>query len=114
MNSNPGGCLRVLRGEVLSYLDDLRECVCCPRNCRARRVEGKLGYCRTGAGFSIGSICVHRGEEPVLGGARGICNVFFTRCNMQCLYCQNYQISRNSGGIIEHQLELAEIVARIE
>ena len=94
--------------------EELRECRVCPRNCGARRLDGQLGYCRTGAGFAVGSICVHRGEEPVLGGANGICNVFFTRCNMQCVYCQNYQISRNSGTIIEHTLQLADVVRQIE
>ncbi len=88
-------------------------CVSCPRECRAARSRGKLGYCQTDAGISIGSICVHRGEEPVIGGAKGICNVFFTRCNLQCVYCQNYQISRNRGEIIEHKLSLSEAVAHI-
>jgi putative pyruvate formate lyase activating enzyme len=92
----------------------LADCVCCPRNCHARRLDGELGYCRTGASFSIGSICVHHGEEPVISGTRGICNVFFTRCNMQCLYCQNYQISRNRSPIIEYPLQLADVVERIE
>jgi len=95
-------------------LEELRDCVCCPRECHARRLDGELGYCRTGAGFCIGAICVHRGEEPVLGGERGICNIFFTRCNLQCRYCQNRQISRNRGEIIEHCLQFEEVVARVE
>jgi putative pyruvate formate lyase activating enzyme len=57
---------------------------------------------------------VHRGEEPVISGKRGICNVFFTRCNMQCLYCQNYDISRIRGAIVEYHLELSELTDRIE
>ena len=95
-------------------LDDLRDCACCPRECHANRLDGRLGYCRTGAGFSLGAICLHRGEEPAIGGAAGICNVFFTRCNMQCVYCQNYQISRNRGEILEHPLLLPEVVHEIE
>ena len=104
------------------WLEELRDCAGCPRNCHARRLDGELGYCRSSAGFSLGAICVHRGEEPVLGGdprsptsgaGRGICNVFFTRCNLQCGYCQNYQISRNRGEILEHVLQPDEVVARI-
>jgi putative pyruvate formate lyase activating enzyme len=95
-------------------LESLRACVACPRECRARRLDGQLGYCRAGAGFGIGSICVHRGEEPVVSGPNGICNVFFTHCNLQCLYCQNYQISRNLRPAIEHQLQFAEVLAAIE
>ncbi|MFQ5498999.1 MAG: radical SAM protein [Candidatus Zixiibacteriota bacterium] len=43
--------------------------------------------------MQISSICVHQGEEPVISGPHGICNVFFSHCNLQCIYCQNHQIS---------------------
>lgn len=49
--------------------------------------------------MNIAAICAHRGEEPVLGGEAGICNVFFAGCNMRCLYCQNHQISRAPEGL---------------
>jgi putative pyruvate formate lyase activating enzyme len=94
--------------------EELRDCVCCPRECHARRLDGEFGYCRSGADFSVGAICVHRGEEPVLGAERGICNIFFTRCNLQCRYCQNRQISRNRGEILEHHLRFEEVLACIE
>jgi len=42
----------------------------------------------------IASIAIHHGEEPVIGGEKGVCNIFFSGCNLQCIYCQNYQISR--------------------
>ncbi len=92
----------------------LRSCVCCPRECRVDRLAGELGYCRTGAGFQIGSICLHQGEEPVISGEKGICNVFFTRCNLQCGYCQNHQISRNENPEIEYILSLDEVLRQIE
>ena len=93
--------------------DPAADCTSCPRDCHVARAQGELGYCQTGGDFSVGSICIHRGEEPVIGGTKGICNIFFTRCNLQCVYCQNYQISRNSGEIIEHRLSLAETVSRV-
>lgn len=93
---------------------DAQPCTLCPRRCGARRAEGQLGYCRTGAGFSIGAICVHRGEEPPVSGPRGIANVFFTRCNLQCVFCQNHQISRNRGPIIEYALSLEQVVGCLE
>ncbi len=96
-----------------SYLDALHACECCPRACRVDRWTGELGYCRTGAGFQIGSICLHRGEEPVVTGEHGICNVFFTHCNLQCCYCQNHQISRNAKPEIEYTLSLEDVVRRI-
>ncbi len=52
-----------------------------------------------GDGFGIASITLHRGEEPVLSGTKGVCNVFFGHCNLRCLYCQNVQISRNESPV---------------
>lgn len=88
-------------------------CTCCPRACGVDRAHGQLGYCGAGTGFQIGSICIHRGEEPALGGERGVCNVFFTRCNLQCRYCQNIQISRNDAPAIERELNLEDVAGRI-
>lgn len=77
-----------------AYLERLRYCICCPRECGVNRFTSERGFCQSGVDFEIGAICRHRGEEPVISGSRGICNVFFARCNMQCSFCQNYQISR--------------------
>jgi putative pyruvate formate lyase activating enzyme len=79
----------------LSPLEELRACSFCPRNCHADRFSLKRGYCKSGASFNVSSVCIHRGEEPVISGTDGICNIFFTNCNLQCIYCQNWQISRN-------------------
>ncbi len=92
----------------------LGSCVCCPRECRKDRLSGNLGYCRTGAGYQIGAICLHKGEEPVISGQNGICNVFFTHCNLQCCYCQNHQISRNEKQDIEYILTLEQVIRKIE
>lgn len=94
-------------------LNCLKECNICPRNCKADRFSGKLGYCKTNAGFNIASICNHKGEEPVISGKDGICNVFFTRCNLQCIYCQNYQISNNKSTEFEYSLSLEQVVNTI-
>ena len=67
-------------------------CSICPRNCYADRFSDKLGYCNTDAGFTVSSVCIHHGEEPPVSGKDGICNIFFAGCNLQCIYCQNYQI----------------------
>jgi putative pyruvate formate lyase activating enzyme len=72
---------------------DLHNCSICPRECQADRFTRRSGYCRTGASFSISSVCIHHGEEPPVSGNEGICNIFFTGCNLHCVFCQNYQIS---------------------
>jgi len=100
--------------ELSLLFERLHDCTLCPRECHADRRTGKLGYCQSGMGYSISTICLHRGEEPILSGKNGICNVFFTRCNMRCRFCQNYQISRNRGPIHEQQLTLEEVVDQIE
>jgi putative pyruvate formate lyase activating enzyme len=73
--------------------DIFKECSICPRECRVNRIQSPSGYCKTGAGFHISSICVHRGEEPPVNGKYGICNIFFTGCNLHCIFCQNHEIS---------------------
>ncbi|MCD6367018.1 MAG: hypothetical protein J7L46_05715, partial [Bacteroidales bacterium] len=71
------------------------KCNLCPRDCQADRIENKTNFCRIDDKFHIASITVHTGEEPILSGEKGICNVFFSHCNLQCIYCQNFQISKN-------------------
>jgi len=73
----------------------LEDCTLCPRECHVNRFEGGAGYCGIDAGLNIASICIHRGEEPSISGPEGICNVFFSGCNLHCLYCQNHDISYN-------------------
>ena len=79
--------------EILKPLAELSACRICPRECNADRFSSKLGYCKADASFSVSSIFIHKGEEPVISGDKGICNIFFTHCNLQCIYCQNHQIS---------------------
>lgn len=98
------------KGRVESYIPGV--CSKCPRKCNTDRKSGKYGYCRSSDRLSIASICLHRGEEPVLSGDTGMCNIFFTHCNLQCIYCQNFQISRNNTA--EKQILLEEALDAIE
>lgn len=104
--------------ETLPYppedLAALSDCRLCPRNCGVNRLMGELGYCKSDADFHISSICIHKGEEPVISGKKGICNIFFSRCNLQCLFCQNHEISQNKGPVIEKQMTFGEIIAKIK
>jgi len=67
-------------------------CNACPRRCNVDRSK-ELGWCKMDDRIHISSIVIHRGEEPPISGNKGIVNVFFPSCNMQCIYCQNWQIS---------------------
>jgi len=91
----------------------LKNCTLCPRECKTDRIEGKTGFCGTDARFNISSICIHRGEEPVIGGTTGICNIFFSGCNLRCIYCQNHEISQCPGASGSKPIELTEVLERI-
>ena len=73
----------------------LASCDICPRECRVNRLEGETGFCHSGRLPVISSFCTHHGEEPVLSGSRGSGTIFFSNCNLRCVYCQNYQISQD-------------------
>jgi putative pyruvate formate lyase activating enzyme len=94
-------------------MNELDKCLLCPRACGVNRNAGELGYCRSDAGYHIGSICIHKGEEPVISGIHGICNIFFSHCNLQCVFCQNYQISRNTRNARVTLMTLDAVVSEV-
>lgn len=79
---------------IAEELQILSQCRLCPHQCGVDRLNGETGFCQTNSDININSICIHRGEEPILGGINGVCNIFFGCCNLRCSFCQNYQISR--------------------
>jgi putative pyruvate formate lyase activating enzyme len=99
------------------YISDctlLASCTQCPHECGVDRFIDGGGICRTDAGLNISSICIHRGEEPPISGPKGIINIFFSGCNLRCLYCQNHEISRH-GSINESSPgDFEEVLDRIE
>jgi len=99
--------------ESTTLLSALAACHVCPRQCGVDRFAAATGYCRTGAGYGIAAITLHRGEEPAISGARGICNVFFGHCNLRCRFCQNHQISRNERAIRGMEWSLAQATEAI-
>ncbi|MEA3479095.1 MAG: hypothetical protein U9R60_12995, partial [Bacteroidota bacterium] len=99
--------------KLLEPLQELRQCNICPRNCNANRFSRELGYCKADTTFRISTICNHMGEEPVISGPKGICNIFFTNCNLQCTFCQNYQISDNNLDHSNSGMELDNIIKQI-
>jgi len=76
----------------------LAACDLCPRNCGVNRLSEEEGFCHSGALPMVSSLCAHLGEEPVLSGKRGSGTIFFSNCNLRCVFCQNFQISQNPAG----------------
>lgn len=82
--------------EAYSLLDG---CRVCPRSCGVNRLmDEKNGVCRSGLRPIVASYNVHMGEEPSISGRRGSGTIFFTNCNLRCVFCQNYPISQLSNG----------------
>ena len=74
---------------------DIFRCNDCPRKCNALRTpEGGRGFCMSGSSMRIARAAPHFGEEPCISGLRGSGTIFFTGCNLRCIFCQNYEISR--------------------
>jgi len=92
----------------------LRECTLCPRNCRVNRLEDQLGYCQIGRQAQVASYGAHFGEEPPLVGRCGSGTIFFTRCNLRCLFCQNYDISQLGEGAPAEEERLAEMMLSLQ
>ncbi len=97
----------------MTILKEFEHCMLCPRECGVNRNAGEVGYCKSDAELHISTVCIHRGEEPAISGDQGICNVFFAGCNMQCIFCQNHQISRNNVNIIKKQHTVESVVDEI-
>ncbi|MDI6870397.1 MAG: radical SAM protein [Bacillota bacterium] len=72
-------------------------------------MAGELGFCRAGALPAVAKACLHQWEEPPISGTRGSGTVFFSRCNLRCVFCQNHPISQGGVGVEVSVERLAEI-----
>lgn len=106
--------LNSVKKAIAHFKNSLSNCRICPRNCGADRTRGKLGYCRAGVKASIYSHMLHQGEEPPISGERGSGAIFFSRCNMKCVYCQNYRFSQLDEGREVTASELAGIMLSLQ
>jgi len=92
----------------------LKECTLCPRNCRVDRTSGKVGVCKTGDRPFVASWGPHFGEERPLVGRYGSGTIFFSHCNLRCIFCQNWSISHlGEGSEISHE-RLARLMIEIQ
>jgi len=87
-----------LRARYVEAREALRRCRLCPRSCGADRLAGERGFCGAGALPRVAAVSIHPGEEPPISGTRGSGTVFFSHCNLACLFCQNYPISQMGVG----------------
>ncbi len=100
---------RIEKARVLSV-----SCFLCPRHCLVNRVEGEIGFCGVGNRALLSSANLHHGEEPPISGFRGSGTIFFSGCNLCCVFCQNYPISQMRHGRPVSTAELAEAMLSLQ
>lgn len=96
--------------KIKQLKENLSSCQLCPRKCRVNRTEGEKGFCGAGEKVSVASYFPHFGEERCLVGKYGSGTIFFTYCNLKCVFCQNYEISHKGEGKEISTQELAKIM----
>lgn len=90
-------------------LEQLENCTICPRNCKINRLSGLSGACGANDKIKIALASLHYYEEPCISGTNGSGTIFFSNCNLRCIYCQNYKISQEGNGYFISINELADI-----
>ena len=112
-----GGFLivRIKRYPMSLYnIMDMTECTLCPRSCGVDREAGEVGYCKESAELYAARAALYFDEEPVISGRRGSGAVFFSGCNMGCVYCQNYAIAKAMYGSRVEPSRLADIFLELQ
>ena len=104
----------VLEERAIEALARLESCQICPRSCRVDRLQDEKGFCRGERHARIYSYAPHFGEEAPLVGIRGSGTIFFSGCNMACVFCQNYEISQLDQGMKARADGLATMMIRLQ
>ncbi len=92
----------------------MNSCALCPRKCEVDRLSGQTGVCKTGKHAYVSSYNPHFGEEAPLVGTNGSGTIFFTHCNLLCIFCQNYDISHEGHGREVSTDQLAAIMLDLQ
>ena len=92
----------------------LTDCVLCPRNCHADRINGRRGRCHETAEIVVARAALHMWEEPCISGDAGSGAVFFSGCPMGCVFCQNHNIAEAKAGKTITVERLSEIFLELQ
>jgi len=99
---------------VLLEKISISPCNLCPRNCLVNRENKEVGYCLSDAKIKVARAALHMWEEPCISGKQGSGTVFFSGCNLRCVYCQNYEIAAGRKGKEVSVERLAEIFLELQ
>jgi len=103
-----------LQNRIERGYEVLRECRLCPRECGINRDKGERGFCKAGMELTVSSFHAHFGEEPPISGYRGSGTIFFTYCNLRCVFCQNYPISHLGNGNQISSLAFSQMMLNLQ
>ncbi len=104
----------LLRKKIKLAFNLLENCNLCPRKCGVNRLRNEKGICKTGKKAMVSSYNAHFGEEAPLVGKYGSGTIFFTNCNLLCVFCQNYDISHEGNGYEVTDKELAAMMINLQ
>ena len=93
---------------------EMSRCRVCPRKCGANREHGKTGYCKAPSGVAAARAALHFWEEPCISGTTGSGTVFFSGCNLRCVYCQNHNIAEMKSGKVISIGRLSDIFLELQ
>ena len=94
--------------------DMMENCTLCPRRCRVNRMTGRTGACSSAQTFKVASSGPHFGEERILIGRGGSGTIFFSNCNLLCIFCQNWQIAHRGDGRVTTHEGLADMMLSLQ
>src|SRR3990172_4804553 len=103
-----------LKEKVERALASLADCTVCPRDCHINRLADKFGVCKVGRLARVSAFSPHFGEEDVLRGWRGSGTIFFSWCNLRCIFCQNFETSQIGEGEVVTPRELARMMLQLQ
>jgi putative pyruvate formate lyase activating enzyme len=103
-----------LERRIEKLYEILENCTLCPRSCQVNRFVSKNGACRTGIKPIVSSFGPHFGEESFLVGNNGSGTIFFSNCNLNCVFCQNWEISQMGVGEEIDVEELSKIILKLQ
>src|SRR5688500_14852196 len=106
------------RGALAARIDEalrmLERCTVCPRDCEVNRLRDEKKACRVGRRAVVSSAFAHFGEEDCLRGWNGSGTIFFSWCNLKCVFCQNWEISNEGAGEEVDARQLAAIMLDLQ
>jgi putative pyruvate formate lyase activating enzyme len=103
-----------LSAKIADATERLADCRLCPRECGVNRLKGETGFCGVGRWAVVASAHPHFGEEAPVVGVGGSGTIFFSSCNLQCVFCQNFEISRMREGTELSAEDLGRVMIRLQ